>query len=306
MYELRLQYPKGHPMNLIAKLMMNSLYGKFGMKDQLSVVEIIEITSEEDINSLKELIDLWGNSVQDWVLLEKHVIIIRDKKIDLRTDPENSSYSFGGTDINIAIASTITSYARSYMSLFKNNPDFHLFYSDTDSIAIDSPLPKSMVGSILGQLKLEHVIDKAVFLAPKVYGLITENGREIIKVKGLNHDVKNKLHFSDIEPLLVTKSSREFNQEKYFKSILKGITPNTLISENIHYEDIASLLVQDTTRDFTQEKGYKSITLGTMTVSDVAYTLKVTSNKRQAVYVDGIYNSTIPYYYDEIENKENN
>lgn len=32
MYNLRLQYDKGHPLNLIAKLLMNSLYGKFGMK----------------------------------------------------------------------------------------------------------------------------------------------------------------------------------------------------------------------------------------------------------------------------------
>lgn len=33
LYNLRLQYSKGTPMNLIAKLLMNSLYGKFGMKD---------------------------------------------------------------------------------------------------------------------------------------------------------------------------------------------------------------------------------------------------------------------------------
>jgi hypothetical protein len=32
MYNLRLQYPKDHPMNLIAKLLMNSLYGVWKMK----------------------------------------------------------------------------------------------------------------------------------------------------------------------------------------------------------------------------------------------------------------------------------
>ena len=32
LYQLRLSYPKGHPMNLIAKLLMNSLYGKFAQK----------------------------------------------------------------------------------------------------------------------------------------------------------------------------------------------------------------------------------------------------------------------------------
>jgi len=40
---------------------------------------------------------------------------------------------------------------------------------------------------------------------------------------------------------------------------------------------------------------------GTINVSDVAYTLKVTSNKRHAVYIDGVYEKTIPYNYSEIE-----
>ena len=82
-----------------------------------------------------------------------------------------------------------------------------------------------MVGKDLGQMKLEHIINKAVFLAPKVYGLIDTEGNQIIKVKG------------------------------------------------------------------------------EITISDVAYTLKVTSNKRQAVYVNSIFDSTKPYYYYKIINK---
>jgi hypothetical protein len=42
-----------------------------------------------------------------------------------------------------------------------------------------------MVGKELGQVKLEHLISKAVFLAPKVYGLIDVNGDEVIKIKGV-------------------------------------------------------------------------------------------------------------------------
>jgi hypothetical protein len=136
MYKLRQEYTKDHPINLIAKLMMNSLYGKFGMKDQLSIVEIFEIKNEQDKIAFKQLVDLWGNCIQDWVSLESHLVVIRDKKQDLRNDPEDSNYSYGGTDINIAIASAITAYARSYMTFFKNNPNFQLYYSDTDSAVI--------------------------------------------------------------------------------------------------------------------------------------------------------------------------
>jgi hypothetical protein len=134
------------------------------------------------------------------------------------------------------------------------------YYSDTDSVVISSPLPAEYVGNNLGQLKLEHTIDRAVFLAPKVYGLIDVDGNEVIKVKGINHDVASTLHINDLEYLLVKDSTREFTQEKWFKKVIEG--------------DI--------------------------TISDVAYTLKVTSNKREVIYVDGIFHDTRPYNYDEI------
>lgn len=47
--KLRMQYPKGHQMNLIAKLLMNSLYGKFGFKAARNVIEIIDEASKEDM-----------------------------------------------------------------------------------------------------------------------------------------------------------------------------------------------------------------------------------------------------------------
>jgi len=266
MYELRLSYPKGTPMNLIAKLLMNSLYGKLGMKDQLTTVEIFKFNNDGDYLAFEKLLDKWGNSIHDWIVLDNHIVVIRDKTLSLRTNPDTSSYH--GSDINIAIAAFVTSYARCYMSYFKNNPDFHLYYSDTDSIVIDSPLSDNLVGKALGQVKLEHIIKNAVFLAPKVYGLITDENKEIIKVK--------------------------------------GVTPDALTNESITFDNLTNLLIQNTHKDFTQEKWHKSITKGTITVSDIAYTLKVTANKRKPLYVDGYYENTTPYFYNEIEVVKNN
>jgi DNA polymerase type B, organellar and viral len=42
LYNLRLEYPKGDAMNLVAKLLINSLYGKFGMNEELTKVRIID------------------------------------------------------------------------------------------------------------------------------------------------------------------------------------------------------------------------------------------------------------------------
>ena len=63
------------------------------------------------------------------------------------------------------------------MSFLKNNPKFKLYYSDTDSVFINQPLLDHLIGSGLGQFKLENIINKAIFLAPKVYALVTEDGR---------------------------------------------------------------------------------------------------------------------------------
>jgi len=38
-------------------------------------------------------------------------------------------------------------------------------------------------------MKLENIINKAVFLAPKVYYLETKDNKVIYKVKGLKHDI---------------------------------------------------------------------------------------------------------------------
>lgn len=124
---------------------------------------------------------------------------------------------YHGIDINICIASAITAYSRMYMSYFKNNSDFNLYYSDTDSVVIDKKLPAHIVGKDLGHFKLEHTIAKAVFLAPKVYAFETIEGKEIIKVKGLTEESQKQLTFKDVYDLLTKDNKLELFHEKWYK-----------------------------------------------------------------------------------------
>jgi DNA polymerase type B, organellar and viral len=174
LYNLRLQYPKGEAMNLIAKLLMNSLYGKFGMKLEMTKLDIYDTSSQEGKKSFKKALDTFGESIQDYIKIDDSFLIIRDTRLKLKYDEDLDMYH--GQDINIAVASAITAGARVHVSFFKNNPLFNLYYSDTDSAVTDKPLPKHMIGSELGQMKLEHTISKAVFLAPKVYALVDTDG----------------------------------------------------------------------------------------------------------------------------------
>jgi DNA polymerase elongation subunit (family B) len=99
-------------------------------------------------------------------------------------------------DLLLSVAASITAYSRIHMSQFKNNPDINLYYTDTDSIYTDSDIDESFISNtILGKLKVENICDKAIFLGPKLYCLLTESGKFIHKVKGLNRDVS--LEFKD-------------------------------------------------------------------------------------------------------------
>jgi len=84
-------------------------------------------------------------------------------------------------NINIAVASAITSYARIHMSQFKNLPGYKLYYSDTDSAYYNKALPEILVSNTeLGKMKLESINSKGVFLEPKVYGLRNTEGIETL------------------------------------------------------------------------------------------------------------------------------
>jgi hypothetical protein len=259
MYNLRLEYATGTPMNLIAKLLMNSLYGKFGMRLEITKVEMFDASDESGIKHFKDMLQKYGTTVQDYVKLDETFVIIRNALADILYNEELDMYH--GQDVNIAIASTITAGARVFMSAFKNRSNFKLYYSDTDSFVIDIQLPAELIGKALGQFKLENVIERAVFLAPKVYGYLTEDGKEIIKVKGIKDEVASELHIADLDDLLIKDSSKEFNQDKMYKNVNKG----------------------------------------EISIQEIAYTLQVTSNKREAVYVGkGIFNGTKSYNYDDI------
>ena len=139
-------------------------------------------------------------------------------------------------NINIAVASAITGYARIEMSKFKNNPDYILYYSDTDSIFINKPLPDHMVSDTeLGFMKLEYIVEEGIFLAPKVYCLKFADGSIKYRVKGLKSDVN--LTFEDFRALLKKDSVIEKNQSKWYRSLENG---NIVIKDLLYQPKVTS------------------------------------------------------------------
>jgi DNA polymerase type B, organellar and viral len=231
---------KSSPNYIIAKLLLNTLYGRFGMNPCLPKHEIV-------------------NSTETYKIVDKYDDV---DIIDLKNGKELVSYidysenidDKRPSNVSVSIASAVTAYARVHMSQFKNNENFTLYYSDTDSIDINKLLPSKFIGSELGQMKLEHEFIEAVYLAPKVYGgIIKENifpEHELIKVKGL----KNPISFTEIKSLLEKNKLLKVPQDKWYKNLSKG----------------------------------------KITIKEEIYSLTVTENKRELIYIDNLFTNTKP------------
>ena len=209
LHKLRNQYPSSNPLNYIAKILLNSLYGRMGMDDNFSDINIIHKDYINDFEN--KFFDL----ISDRVELDEY-FLIQLKKSENVDENENLTHN-----INVGIASAITAYSRIHMSQFKNNPNFNLYYSDTDSGFFDKPLPDHLVDSkALGKMKLENVLTKATFLAPKVYYLETEDGKIIYKIKGLKHEIE--LSRTEFEQLLYKDRILQKTQTKWFRNLSDG------------------------------------------------------------------------------------
>lgn len=156
MYSLRLKYPKHDPMNVIAKLLMISLYGKFGLKSDTTTVEIYDVNNKEQMAKLDRNLEEFSESIQDYIHVDNYYLMVRNSRSYAFVDESADLYH--GMDVNIALAANITAGGRVWMSRFKNDPDIKLFYSDTDSVIINRELTNRLVPTELGKFKLEYKI----------------------------------------------------------------------------------------------------------------------------------------------------
>lgn len=205
--------PKTDSMYLISKLLMNSLYGKTGQGYKFEDTLIV---------TQKELLKLIQNpkvEISTITELDKDLTLItciNNNKYEAK--PDNVIRSFNGSIVH---ASLITASARveMYNSIkLLTELGYKIYYMDTDSLVVNKPLPAEMIDAAkLGKFKLENIYQEAVFLAPKVYAGITTDGREVIKIKGLNYD--QALTYNKLKTLLTKDSSLVLEQNKMFTKL---------------------------------------------------------------------------------------
>lgn len=204
LYNLKKNSTKGTPNYTISKQLLNSLYGRLGMNPiaeqhlilasdkAMELYPKIDITNILDLKNGNELISFFTIPADDIYDIEFNII-----------------------DTSVVISSVISASARIHMSQFKTDPKLNIF--DTDSIDVNSELDPMLIGDELGQMKLEHIFDEAVFLGPKMYGGKTAD-YEYVRIKGL----KNPIEFNELKPLLKKGNNLEIKQEKWYSDVSNG------------------------------------------------------------------------------------
>ena len=207
---------------LINKLLLNSLYGRLGIKGQNINLKIVK---EKNINKvlLTEKSDvLYQNNdlylVKSVGPLDPEILnIVNKEKLYEDTDKDfNSKNPWSGISSSPQFSAAITAYARMNLNQFKNIPGNDYLGGDTDSIILTYPLDPKYVGSSLGQFKLEHIIKEGFYLSKKFYMFVTNDNEIIIKCKGINN--KNNILNYDSFVELFKGNSITVNQIQFHKN----------------------------------------------------------------------------------------
>jgi len=162
LYALRQEYKRmgNAGFGEISKLLLNSLYGKFGQNGLV-----------QRVIGQCPLDELWSETVISSTTGKVYRHLALSGQVYEECHEGEGYHSFP------AIAAHVTAYARLYLwRLMRQVPPEHVYYVDTDSLIVDEvgkqSLAMSMSDTELGLLKVELVSPWLVVNAPKDYALL--------------------------------------------------------------------------------------------------------------------------------------
>ena len=215
-YKIRTLYSKKNALNQISKLLLNSLYGRFGMHITKNRKKIIDLKNLYQIKKRYK--------IDNYKLLNKSIAIF------CYTEKDNSkieTFKQNILDTAVQIAIAITAYSRMFLYRYQTIPDNFCFYSDTDSVFLQKRILKYLTGIQLGRLRTVDKIKYAYFISLKSYIYITHNNLICLKFKGLTKTEQNKLPPSFFYSFLEEK---------------QGLTkPQVILRSNFFYKEFLSL-----------------------------------------------------------------
>jgi len=214
---------------LLAKILLNSLWGKFGQKDDMPTNEYITDPSKW-FRMLKKNID--GE-----IILKSETMIDENTLYIQYVSKDTTTSSLNTTNVGVAGFTTAQARLRLYKELYKL--DDRVIYCDTDSIVYkhDTKLYNTQQSDVLGgwEAETKSPIIEFIGIAPKSYGYKCADGKIDVKCKGitLNYNNKQKLNFDTLTELVYGKKNViETVKMEFIKDVKKGtITTKHTVKE---------------------------------------------------------------------------
>lgn len=215
----------------VAKLMLNSFWGRFGMNSNKIQYKIITTLHE------------WNNMFSDDRFIIHNIFFINDNVVQVFYSL-NEQFHYGSNECNVVIAAFVTCQAR--LKLFREMVKLgeRVLYFDTDSIFfISRPNEyEPTLGDFLGQFTNEidpsegNYIDEFISAGPKNYSYKLDTGICHCTVKGINinHVTSEVLNFESIKKIVCQDQSETISVEQMRFSRSKedwSITNNVFLKD---------------------------------------------------------------------------
>ena len=141
LYNLKSQaeLEKNMVLRLVFKLILNSLYGRWGLKDLGQEYKIIENSKLDKLNKIEDIDILFGSEKFSFVKSQGPVypeiveLFVKENLISQEKSKFNEPKPWGKNISAVQLSAAITAYSRVYLNQFKNIPDNNYLGGDTDS-----------------------------------------------------------------------------------------------------------------------------------------------------------------------------
>ena len=170
----------------LTKLMLNNLWGRFGMTENLSKSKFCF-----DFEKLVEILS-------DKTLEVEAVRVVTTKAVQVVYRAATVDHLATSTDTNIFVAAATTAWARIHLYGELDKLGERAIYCDTDSVVYKKSSTASenlTLGNFLGEMTDEldegdHIVE-FVTGGPKNYGYLTKDKKCVVKVKGFTLNCTN-------------------------------------------------------------------------------------------------------------------
>lgn len=202
--------PKNDTEKNVAKLILNSLIGRFGMDYSKSITKLVDGDQYNDLTTTRVVKN--SKKIDKNLYLVTYIPGINKeicasfgvdfvKALNMEKYDDTTDVKAYKT-VSITTATAVLSYARIYLAktmLFVLNKGGKIYYTDTDSLVTNIKLADEVVDpKVLGKFKLEFMIKKGFFTSDKSYYIETMEGKVIKKAKTV---LSKYLEYADYEKM---------------------------------------------------------------------------------------------------------